>query len=211
MKRSSAARTLKSAAAEGSADRSGAGVGSETVIGRGCWNIRFVLSRLNKMNLTNGLTESVRWRLELTSGAVTESAGWRLELTSGAMRSSGRRADSRFLLLLLGLAMLVFALLQLNDPDPLIWVTYYAAIAVACTVAAYRPLPVAAFVALAALTVAGAVVTLPGFVDWVLSRPVSDLWAPMSADRSHIEDSRELLGLLIAGGFLAAAYRLSRR
>ena len=107
--------------------------------------------------------------------------------------------------------MLAFALLQLNDPDPLIWVPYYAAIAAACTVAAYRPLPGAAFLALAAVTAAGGVLTLPGFVDWVLNRPASDLWAPMSADRSYIEDSRELLGLVIAGGFLAAAHRLSRR
>ena len=36
--------------AAGSADRSGAGTGSETVMGQRCWNIRFVLSRLNKMN-----------------------------------------------------------------------------------------------------------------------------------------------------------------
>ncbi len=105
--------------------------------------------------------------------------------------------------------MLAFAMLQLNDPDPLIWVTYYAAVAAACTVAGYRPLPRAAFLALAAVTVAGAVATLPGFVDWVLNRPASDLWAPMSAERSYIEDSRELLGLLIAGGCLVAARRLS--
>ena len=107
--------------------------------------------------------------------------------------------------------MLVFALLQLNDPDPLIWVTYYAAVAAVCTVAAYRPLPIAVFVALAAVTAAGVVLTLPGFVDWVLNRPASDLWAPMSSDRSYIEDSRELLGLLIAGGSLLVAHRLSRQ
>jgi hypothetical protein len=112
---------------------------------------------------------------------------------------------------LLGLAMLVFGLLQINDPDPLIWVTYYAAIACACTVAAYRPLPRVAFLALAAVTAAGVVLTFPGFIDWLLNRPTSDLWAPMSASRMYIEHSRELLGLLIAGGFLVAAHRQSRR
>ncbi len=125
--------------------------------------------------------------------------------------SSLRRPGPRFLPLLLGLAMLVFALVQINDPDPLIWVTYYAAIACACTVAAYRPLPRFVFLALAAVTVAGAGLTLPGFADWMLNRPTSDLWAPMSADRMYIEHSRELLGLLIAGGFLVTADRLSRR
>ncbi len=122
-----------------------------------------------------------------------------------------RRSSPRFLPLLLGLAMLVFALLQINDPDPLIWVTYYAAIACACTIAAYRLLPRVVFLALAAITATGVVLTLPGFIDWLLNRPTSDLWAPMSASRMYIEHSRELLGLLIAGGFLVMADRLSGR
>lgn len=125
------------------------------------------------------------------------------------MRSSQRRSSPRFLPLLLGLTMLVFALLQINDPDPLIWVTYYATIACACTFAAYRPLHRAVFLALAAITAAGVVLTLPGFVDWLLNRPTSDLWAPMSTSRMYIEHSRELLGLLIAGGFLVTAHRLA--
>lgn len=126
------------------------------------------------------------------------------------MRSSRRRPGPRFLPLLLGLTMLVFALVQLNDPDPLIWVTYYAAVACACTVAAYRALPGVALLALGAVTAAGVALTLPGFVDWLLNRPPSDLWAPMSDDRLYIEHSRELLGLLIAGACLATAHRLSR-
>lgn len=107
--------------------------------------------------------------------------------------------------------MLVFALLQFNDPDPLIWVTYYTAIACACTFAAFRPLSRVAFMALAAVTLTGAALTFPGFVDWVFYRPTSDLWAPMAADRMYIEHSRELLGLVIAGAFLVAAHRFSRR
>ena len=127
------------------------------------------------------------------------------------MRSSSRRSSPGLLPLLLGLGMLVFALLQLNDPDPLIWVSYYAAIGCACTVAAYRPLPTVVFLGLVAVTAAGAVFTLPGFADWILNRPSSDLWAPMSADRMYIEHSRELLGLVIAGACLVTARRFSRR
>ena len=72
--------------------------------------------------------------------------------------------------LVLGLAMLVCALLQLNDPDPLVWVGYYALVAVACTVAAYRPLPAVLFWMLGAATAAGLALTLPGFVDWLTRR-----------------------------------------
>ena len=126
------------------------------------------------------------------------------------MRSSSPRSGPGLLPLLLGLGMLVFALLQLNDPDPLVWVSYYAAIACACTVAAYRPLPAVVFLGLAAVTAAGAALALPGFADWILNRPASDLWTPMSADRMYIEHSRELLGLAIAGVCLTVSRRLSR-
>lgn len=126
------------------------------------------------------------------------------------MRSSSPRSGPGLLPLLLGLGMLVFALLQLNDPDPLVWVSYYAAIACACTVAAYRPLPAVVFLGLAAVTATGAALALPGFADWILNRPASDLWAPMSADRMYIEHSRELLGLAIAGACLTVSRRLSR-
>ncbi len=124
--------------------------------------------------------------------------------------SAGTRRQ-RLLPLVLGLAMLVCALLQLNDPDPLVWVGYYALVAVACTVAAYRPLPAVLFWMLGAATAAGLALTLPGFVDWLTRRPASDLWAPMSAERMYIEHSREFLGLLIAGACLVTVRRLSGR
>ena len=113
--------------------------------------------------------------------------------------------------LVLGLAMFVCALLQLNDPDPLTWVGYYALVAIACTVAAYRPLPAVLFWGLLAASTAGIAFTLPGFADWILNRPASDLWAPMSSERKYIEHSRELLGLMIGVACLVTARRLSRR
>ena len=114
-------------------------------------------------------------------------------------------------LLVLGLAMLVFGLLQINDLDPVIWVGYYALLALACTLAAYRPLPAVLFWAPAVATAAGLAVTLPGFADWLLNRPAGDLWATMSADRMYIEHSREFLGLLIGGACLVTARGLSHR
>lgn len=126
------------------------------------------------------------------------------------MPSSESGRHPNVVLLLLGLAMLVFGLLQLNDPDPAIWLGYYAVVAAACTVGAYRPMPALLFWLPVAASAVGAVLTLPGFVDWLLNRPASDLWAAMSADRVYIEHSREFLGLLIALTVLVTARRLSR-
>ncbi len=127
------------------------------------------------------------------------------------MADGGRDRGPEWLPRLAGVAMLVFGLLQLNDPDPLIWVSYYVAVAIACTLAAYRPLPAVVLVVLGGVTVGGILLTLPGFADWLLNRPTSDLWAPMATDRMYIEHSRELLGMVIAGACLAVAFRWSRR
>ncbi len=126
------------------------------------------------------------------------------------MSNPERRPRPLILLRVLGLVMLTFGLLQLDDPDPFVWVGYYVAVSVACAVAAYRPMPALLFWPLAALTVLGVAFASPGFFDWLLHRPAADLLAPMSAERMYIEESRELLGLVIAGAFLLVARSMSR-
>ena len=108
----------------------------------------------------------------------------------------------------LGLAVLLagFAVVQHNDPDPLLWIGLYGAGSALLVLAAAgwcRRWAVLGL--LTAYAVVGATV-LPGFVEWVLHHPVSDLTAPMSAARPHIETSRELVGLVIAAVCVAAAW-----
>lgn len=52
---------------------------------------------------------------------------------------------------------------------------------------------------------------LPGFLDWVLHYPGSDLIAPMAADHPHIEESREFVGLLIATACVAPLWPRRRK
>jgi hypothetical protein len=51
------------------------------------------------------------------------------------------------------------------------------------------------------------VTVLPGFVEWLLHHPAGDLVGSMSAERPHIETSRELLGLVIAAACVAPLWR----
>ena len=103
------------------------------------------------------------------------------------------------------------AAVQYNDPDPLLWITLYGAGAVLLVLAAagWRR-RWAVLVVLAAYAAVGATL-LPGFVDWLLHHPGSDLIAPMAADRPHIEESREFVGLLIAAACVAPLWPRRRK
>ena len=103
----------------------------------------------------------------------------------------------------LGLAMVVFGGLQINDPDPWLWVPLYLFIALPLLAgAAGRFLKLLAWIALALCATVGAT-AVPGFVEWVSSHPFGDIVGVMSTERQYIEDSREFLGLVIAAACLA--------
>ncbi|MCA8923741.1 MAG: transmembrane 220 family protein [Planctomycetes bacterium] len=99
------------------------------------------------------------------------------------------------------LVCLLFALttyLQLNDPDPALWVAYYGGVTVLGGLGAAKRYPL--WLA-GGLTAAGAVWSLtlaPSVLTWLRGYPASDILYGMSPDRPYIEESRECLGLAIA-------------
>ena len=100
--------------------------------------------------------------------------------------------------LLVAAMFLVSAALQLNDPDPAAWTLLYAAAAGACLVAGRLiwAWALAAAVALVSFFWAGTL--LPVLHEMVFS----DLFKAMKAETPVIEESRELLGLLLVGGWM---------
>ena len=108
-------------------------------------------------------------------------------------------------------AALVFALMaaiQWNDPDPLYWFVVYAAVAVvAVTAAMGRAYPRFALVTLGAV-IAGALIAVPGFVDYLQSGNWGAIGEHMNDEEPYIEQGREFVGLLIAAAVL---WGLTRR
>lgn len=103
-----------------------------------------------------------------------------------------------------GAMLLAFAfsvLVQLNDPDPLLWMLIYGAAAAACGLELFRrtnPLfPLA--VSLAALTWAGTIA--PRVIGKV---PFAELFAEFEMKNLGVEEAREMYGLLIVAGWMAA-------
>ena len=97
---------------------------------------------------------------------------------------------------LVSLLLLVMAGLQVNDPDPVFWVSVYVMVAVI-------PQGHLLIVALpkylffcSGMVTAGMLMSLPGFVDYLSAADHGEIFGGMSADKPHLESAREFLGLV---------------
>ena len=94
----------------------------------------------------------------------------------------------------------LFALIQINDPDPLQWAAVYL---VCCGIwigeyfrIRWWWLNLTAFLTM----LVWAVTLSPAMGEWLGSGSVSDLFQGLRADRPYIEEVNEMLGLLVASG-----------
>ena len=107
---------------------------------------------------------------------------------------------------------LVFASLQLNDPDPITWILIYGTMAVVCVMAAFeyyiRWLMIAQFVCYGVY----AIILIPSFWTWLGSADRSLLFDDLAKMQFlYIEESREFLGLLICMTVLGVSWVRSSR
>ena len=110
---------------------------------------------------------------------------------------------------LLAILFAVFAVVQYNDPDTLLWVLIYGLVAAVGVGAALGKYNVWGTGVLLAAYVLGVFYLLPSVLEW-LSSDVS-LITGMSADRMYVEESRECFGLLMAVAALGFFFWQARR
>lgn len=101
------------------------------------------------------------------------------------------------------LLFMLFAYWQINDPDPLIWISIYGYGALMAALAAMRryPMPLLAFGFL--FGIAGFFYMYPGAVsDWIAQE-----WQQqdLSMKTQHMEEAREAFGLLIVSLIMGVA------
>jgi hypothetical protein len=100
--------------------------------------------------------------------------------------------------LILALMFLLFAFLQINDPDPILWIAIYGAMAVVCIVAAFRYYIKPLHWVLLVGFIVYMVILLPGIKEWMAQPDKSILFDDvLKMEYPYIEESREFLGLLI--------------
>jgi len=113
---------------------------------------------------------------------------------------------NKILQLFFSLLMVVFAYLQLNDPDPFLWVLIYLLVALMLGFSAFGKRNKIVFCGLIGSMLIAMAILSPGLWQWIRYEPAEDLLYGMSPDRMYIEESREFLGLLIAILFLIPVY-----
>lgn len=99
---------------------------------------------------------------------------------------------------LLAAMFLVFAFVQVNDPDPIMWILIYGCMAVLCVLAIFNFYPRKVLIGVLILFVAYSTVFFSGVMVWLKSENKSALFDDVAKmENLYIEESREFLGLFI--------------
>ena len=93
---------------------------------------------------------------------------------------------------------LVFALVQINDPDPGLWILVYGIVCVACVAAIFNKYSLAIMVPMAGAYLIFSALHVDGMLQWLKSPNRNRLFDNVAKMQyPYIEEAREFLGLLI--------------
>lgn len=105
-----------------------------------------------------------------------------------------------------------FSELQLNDPDPIIWILIYGSMAVVCVMAAFSYYVRWLMIAQVIGYVVYCMILVPGLREWLNSPDRSLLFDDLAKmQHVYIEEAREFLGLVICLVVLAVQWFFSGR
>jgi hypothetical protein len=100
--------------------------------------------------------------------------------------------------LVLAVMFLAFAFVQINDPDPVVWILIYGSMAVICIMAAFNYYRKVAMFLLLAVFMTYAFFLIPGMREWLAQEDRSILFDDIAKmQHLYVEEAREFLGLMI--------------
>jgi hypothetical protein len=104
----------------------------------------------------------------------------------------------RFLNAFLAFMFMAFASLQVNDPDPVLWILIYGIMSVVCVMAVFEFYNKKLIAVLAVGFTVYCFILWPGVAEWFKQDDMSVLFDDvMKMEYPYIEESREFLGLII--------------
>lgn len=113
---------------------------------------------------------------------------------------------------ILAALFLIFAFVQVNDPDPILWIIIYGAMAVLAVLAMFRIYPGQVILTMIVLYVGYSLVYFRAVRQWLQSQDKFDLFDNVAKmNNLYIEESREFLGLWICIAVLIYYWIRSRR
>lgn len=118
----------------------------------------------------------------------------------------------KYLSIFFALMFMAFAALQVNDPDPILWILIYGVMAVVSVMAIFDYYNRKLMTGLTVLFAAYMIILFPGVSEWLQQDNKSALFDDvMKMEYPYIEESREFLGLLICLVVLALYFFRSFR
>jgi hypothetical protein len=106
-------------------------------------------------------------------------------------------------------AFILFAYVNLNDPDAWLWVSIYMIAAICCGLAVFKIYyPVVYLISIAFYLIYAVQIffSTDGVRDWIFKYKRPSIVETMQATKPYIEKTREFFGLLIASAALAINY-----
>lgn len=92
----------------------------------------------------------------------------------------------------------IFAFLQLNDPDGVLWFVIYLIVAGVCLLNNFINIPRQLLILITILLVAYAAFHFSLFIDYLQTDNKEEIFGEMVYEKPYLEGSREFLGLLLA-------------
>jgi len=117
---------------------------------------------------------------------------------------------SKALYFIFGITLLGFAGLQFNDPDPIIWIGFYALCALIPSLLLFNVFNRPLFLLAIVWCGVELFISAPGAYQYYLHMAEEPLMQGMNPQKPYIEECREFLGVLIAMGLLVASVLLAR-
>lgn len=106
------------------------------------------------------------------------------------------------------LVFAAFAYLQLNDPDPIMWVAIYTIVAVSSLSRLFVNVPKKLYLGITLALVAISLFYIPGFIEYLGQPDKKEIVGEMVYKKPYIEETREFIGLWMAAGGMFHHYKL---
>ena len=111
---------------------------------------------------------------------------------------------------LFALILIAFAGLQLNDPDPIIWVSFYLICAAVPLLLVINKWMRSLFWLAVAICCLELVLSAPGAYNYYLHMDQEPLMQSMNPEKPYIEEAREFLGAVISLGLVLTSAWFAR-
>jgi len=99
---------------------------------------------------------------------------------------------------ILCIVFIIFALLQINDPDGVLWFSIYFIVALICLYNNFKPVPKQLLILTIIALLTYSTFHFSLFIDYLETENKEEIFGEMVYDKPYLEGTREFIGLLIA-------------